>query len=400
MARGYSPPESPLSSVRSSERSDDEGHDFDDASSRPSKRLKVDGASRASRASSAAVHDADHDHVDVVPEPDHLEGMSDLSSDTSGDIPSSPANARLDEEDFQEQVSVCDWDGCEAGDQGNMDRLVEHIHNSHIENRQKKYTCEWKSCPRKGLTHASGYALKAHMRSHTREKPFYCYLPECDRSFTRSDALAKHMRTVHETEALRPSDPVPKSMQAGPPGKASKLKIIIKTPQSHSQGGQDGAGTAAHDEDEEVGHADYFTPLTSELFTADELALPVDKLYRKCYWEAKWAGEVGETLTRECREWEETYYNEWLEKEVLLSQVIQSEVDWHQRREAVLAADEQKKKQKQKQEEEEAAATNGAPAEDEKQQPRAQENGVKRAATAASDEADRPVALRPGAIAI
>ncbi|KAM3450211.1 hypothetical protein MY3296_006320 [Beauveria thailandica] len=340
MARGYSPPESPLSSMRSSEHSDDDGHDFDDASSRPSKRLKVDGASRASRASSTAVHDVEHDQD--VPEPDPLEGMSDLSSDTSGDIPSSPVNARLDEEDFQDQVSVCDWDGCEAGDQGNMDRLVEHIHNSHIENRQKKYTCEWKSCPRKGMTHASGYALKAHMRSHTREKPFYCYLPECDRSFTRSDALAKHMRTVHETEALRPSDPVPKSMQAGPPGKSSKLKIIIKTPQSHGHSGGGVVGGGAEDGLDELpghgedGNADYFTALTSELFSADELAFSVDKLYRKCFWEAKWADEVGATLQRECREWEEVYYKEWLEKETLLSQVIQSEVDWHERRQAVL----------------------------------------------------------------
>lgn len=180
MARGYSPPESPLSSARSSDHSDDDGHDFDDAASRPSKRLKVDAASLASRASSTAVHDVEHDQD--VPEPDHLEGMSDLSSDTSGDIPSSPINARLDEEDFQDQVSVCEWDGCGAGDRRNMDRLVEHIHNSHIENRQKRYTCEWKSCSRKGLPHASGYALKAHMRSHTREKPFYCYLPGASRS--------------------------------------------------------------------------------------------------------------------------------------------------------------------------------------------------------------------------
>jgi len=42
-----------------------------------------------------------------------------------------------------------------------------------------------------------------------------CALPECDRSFTRSDALAKHMRTVHETEALRPSDPVPRGHTGG-----------------------------------------------------------------------------------------------------------------------------------------------------------------------------------------
>ncbi|KAK5990636.1 INO80 complex subunit 1 [Cladobotryum mycophilum] len=326
MAPNYSPPDSPLSSAMdSSEPYEEDGHEYDDSTLRPSKRQKVEAGSTTS---SAVVPDVEHE---PVPEPDVLEGMSDVSSDTSGDIPSSPVNARLEEEDFQDQVTTCDWDGCPAGDQGNMDKLVEHIHNSHIENRQKKYTCEWKSCNRKGLPHASGYALKAHMRSHTREKPFYCYLPECDRSFTRSDALAKHMRTVHETEALRPSDPVPKSMQSGPTGKTGKLKIIIKTPQSHS---------AQDDLDESNGedpNSEYFTALNSDLFTAAELSYSVDKLYRKCYWEAKWADEVGETLKKECKQWEEMYYKEWLEKEVLLSQVIQSEVDWNDRRQAIIS---------------------------------------------------------------
>lgn len=172
MARSPSPPDSPLSSMASSDAFDDEAHDFDDNSSRPSKRLKVENASRAS---SAVANEGDPE-AEPVPE-DIWENYPSVSSDTSGDIPSSPINARLDEEDFQDQVTICDWDGCDAGDQGNMDNLVEHIHNSHIESRQKKYTCEWKSCNRKGMAHASGYALKAHMRSHTREKPFYCYLP-------------------------------------------------------------------------------------------------------------------------------------------------------------------------------------------------------------------------------
>ena len=149
----------------------EDGHDTEeDTSIRPSKRQKTDGGSAAS---SAVIPEPEAD----VPGPDPLEGLSDVSSDTSSDIPSSPISACLDLEDFQEQVTVCEWDGCDAGDQKNMDKLVEHIHNSHIESRQKKYTCEWMSCSRKGLPHASGYALKAHMRSHTREKPFYCYLP-------------------------------------------------------------------------------------------------------------------------------------------------------------------------------------------------------------------------------
>lgn len=149
-------------------------NDFDDTgvvdepAPPPFKRQKLGDRSRAS----SSIH--------IEPEPeqesDHdLDG--DISSDTSGDIPNSPINAKLDEDEFQEQVTVCAWDGCRVGDLGNMDRLVEHIHNDHIESRQKKYTCEWIGCPRKSLPHASGYALKAHMRSHTREKPFYCYLP-------------------------------------------------------------------------------------------------------------------------------------------------------------------------------------------------------------------------------
>lgn len=139
------------------------------------------------------------------------------------------------------------------------------------------------------------------------------------------------MRTVHETEALRPSDPVPKSMQSGPQGKGGKIKIIMKTNQQ-SQGPHDDMDDVNGDE----ANAEYFTPLTEETFTPDELQLPVDKLYRKCHWEAKWAEEIGESLTKECKEWEDIYFQEWREKEVLLHQVIKSEVNWHERRQAIL----------------------------------------------------------------
>ncbi|KAH6648393.1 putative C2H2 finger domain protein [Truncatella angustata] len=296
----------------------------------PSKRQKIRDDSRASSSV----------HVDPEPaETEHdLELDGDISTDTSGDVPNSPINAKLDEEEAQEQVTVCAWDGCDAGDQGNMDRLVDHIHADHIESRQKKYTCEWIGCTRKSMPHASGYALKAHMRSHTREKPFYCYLPECDRAFTRSDALAKHMRTVHETEALRPSDPVPKSLQHERADKAkqnSRLKIVLKKPESHQDDSMDDGA-----EGEELS-ADFFTQLTEQHgFSGKELQIgqaDIESLWRLCVANAKWAGEEGTTLREQCKELEELYRQEWLEKEVLLEQIESVEIDWWTRRHAVLS---------------------------------------------------------------
>ena len=103
----------------------------------------------------------------------------DISEDTDGSVPASPHHPGMSAEDDygQDQVTVCKWDGCDAGDVENMDNLVEHLAEDHIGTRQKKYSCEWSDCSRKGIPHASGYALRAHMRSHTREKPFYCTLP-------------------------------------------------------------------------------------------------------------------------------------------------------------------------------------------------------------------------------
>jgi hypothetical protein len=166
---------SPLSSVNG-ETSDVSDHEAAESFSfRPSKRQKV---GEDSATSSTAVHEPEAD-VDAHADPDNdpLDGMSDVSEDTEGDIPSSPISARFDEDDFQEQVTLCQWDGCSEPDFHNMDTLVKHIHDDHIDTRQRKYTCEWNGCNRKSMAHASGYALKAHMRSHTREKPFYCYLP-------------------------------------------------------------------------------------------------------------------------------------------------------------------------------------------------------------------------------
>lgn len=112
----------------------------------------------------------------------HTEDLGDISSDTEGSIPNSPTGDdkfRMPDEDpmAHEQVTTCKWDGCPTGDVGNMDNLVQHLQDDHVSGKQTSYACEWYDCQRKGQAHASGYALKAHMRSHTKEKPFYCALP-------------------------------------------------------------------------------------------------------------------------------------------------------------------------------------------------------------------------------
>jgi hypothetical protein len=130
------------------------------ASARPSKRQRVGDLESAPVINTSIPYDDEQ-----------------LSSDTDGSVPPSPSHPGDEDHSYDRQVTVCKWEGCEAGDLGNMDNLVEHLHEDHIGIRQKKYSCEWIDCNRKGHSHASGYALRAHMRSHTREKPFFCVLP-------------------------------------------------------------------------------------------------------------------------------------------------------------------------------------------------------------------------------
>ncbi|KAG2340084.1 hypothetical protein BDR05DRAFT_967316 [Suillus weaverae] len=130
-----------------------------------------------------------------VPQDDSSEDETDVQTSVSQTGSLGPLNAEHGEAAGSDTMT-CLWDDCGVIF-SHLPSLIEHIHSTHIGVHKSNYTCEWATCNRRGLAQTSRFALISHIRSHTGEKPFICSRPECDKSFTRSDALAKHMRLQH-----------------------------------------------------------------------------------------------------------------------------------------------------------------------------------------------------------
>ena len=170
---------------------------------------------------------------------------------------------------------------------------------------------------------------------------------ECDKSFTRTDGLTKHLRSAHEPESM-------KSEKGGGGGgggdgsatKPVKLKLTNGSSQTNAnkQLLPQHAGPT-HDEDEtpvdpsppddNIMYTPGHHPITGQPgfmitypidihFSSWESSIRANALMSLLRRQIHWAEQEGEKVKRECAELENRRRQEWERKEVLLERVLEA----------------------------------------------------------------------------
>src|ERR1700760_3980130 len=165
------------------------------------------------------------------------------------------------------------------------------------------------------------------------------------------------MRTVHETEALRPSDPVPKHHSSNPQNKSQRLRLTFKLSSNANGKADDEANSPVSSKagpkdiplsptlaslnpaDIEYEHnnvtftrdpddGDWVARFPSDVqLSKQELDLPLQQLLVLLHKQMHWAMEIGEDLKQQSNDLERHRKAEWIAKEAILSHYIKKDTD-------------------------------------------------------------------------
>lgn len=95
---------------------------------------------------------------------------------------------------------VCRWvtDGKECGVHFKCTQsLNQHVIDDHIGSRKTEYVCNWAGCERHGRPFAQRQKIHRHLITHTKNKPYVCSV--CGNAFSEALVLKQHFR-VHSGE--------------------------------------------------------------------------------------------------------------------------------------------------------------------------------------------------------
>ncbi|KAF4621971.1 hypothetical protein D9613_009252 [Agrocybe pediades] len=134
----------------------------------------------------------------ITPDTYDRHGAGEGSHTVSASRPDSPS---MEDQDIDDSVT-CLWEDCGIVFT-HLPTLISHIHDEHIGVHKSNYTCEWATCGRRGLPQTSRRPV-GFLETSVAITYFPNCPAECDKSFTRSDALAKHMRVQHNIDPPAP----------------------------------------------------------------------------------------------------------------------------------------------------------------------------------------------------